>query len=156
MEYSTADLYWEESINAWYKTSQDNSQYYFHNDIVSSWHGAEKYWSLSFFEAKKKLLTCLWKKVDAKFIRDGVKKSHYKDDYKGRLEYPHARDCDYGNQATTYESSLGKGDKKRFTLILDDDVYNEVVAVATLNNMRRNTYLNTMIRDTIQTEEVSV
>jgi len=150
MEYTTTDLYWEEGSIAWYKTTQDNSQYYFHNDIVSSCHGAEKYWSLSFFEAKKKLLTCVWKKVDAKFVRDVIKKSHYKEDYKGRLEFPHAKDCDYGNQATTYESSLGKGNKKRFTLILDDYVYDEVVAAASLKDMRRNTYLNTMIRDTIE------
>ena len=146
MEYSTQDLYWEESSSAWYKTTQGKTSYYFHNDIVSSWSGAEKYWSLSFFSAKQKLLTNIWKRIDEKFIRDTIKSSHYTEGYKNRMEYPNARECDYGNQATTYESSLGKGDKKRFTLVLDDDVYEGVIELAEKENMRRNTYLNTMIR----------
>ena len=71
------------------------------------------------------------------------------------MEYPGATNQNYGNQATTYESSMGKGDKKRFTLLLDDDVYDEVIAEASVKNMRRNTYLNTMIRDTIGSREAS-
>ena len=156
MEYTTQDLYWEEGASSWYKTSTGSTQYYFHNDIVSSWKGAEKYWSLSFFEAKGKLLTNLWKKVDPKFVRDTVKSSHYKDPYKNRMEFPDARDCDYGNQASTYESSLGKGDKKRFTLMLDGEVYDEVIAMAEIKHMRRNTFLNTMIKHSLETGEVSV
>ena len=156
MEYTTQDLYWEDNNTSWYKTTHDTSQYYFHKDIVSAWKGSHKYWSLTFYEAKGKLQELIWKKIDQKFIRDVIKLSHYKDDYKGRMEYPGATNQNYGNQATTYESSLGKGDKKRFTLLLDDYVYEEVVAAASLKNMRRNTFLNSMIKDTIQTEEVSV
>ena len=156
MEYTTQDLYWEENNTSWYKTTQGKTSYYFHNDIVSSWNGAEKYWSLSFFSAKGKLLTNIWKRIDEKFVRDTIKSSHYQEGYKNRREYPNARDCDYGNQATTYESSLGKGDKKRFTLVLDDYVYDEVVAMAEKDGIRRNTYLNTMIKNQIEVDEVSV
>ena len=156
MEYTTQDLYWEEGTSSWYKTTQDTSQYYFHNDIVSSWNGSKKYWSKSFYEAKSKLNKCVWKKIDTKFVRDVIKLSHYKDSYKGRNEYPDVDIQNYGNQATTYESSLGKGDKKRFTLLLDFDLYDEVVAAASLKNMRRNTFLNGMIRNTIESEEVVI
>ena len=156
MEYTTQDLYWEDNSTSWYKTTQDKTQYYFHNDIVSSWSSSKKYWSKTFFEAKGKLQHLIWKKIDQKFVRDVIKMSHYKDEYKGKLEYPGATNQNYGNQATTYESSLGKGDKKRFTLLLDDSVYDEVIAAASLKNMRRNTFLNTMIRDTFQADEVLV
>lgn len=156
MEYTTQDLYWEDNNTSWYKTTKHTTQYYFHNDIISSWKSSQKYWSLSFFNAKSKLQDLIWKKIDPKHIRDVIKLSHYKDEYKGRLEYPGATNQNYGNQATTYESSLGKGDKKRFTLLLDGEVYDEVIAAASLQKMRRNTYLNTMIRDTIEAEEVSV
>ena len=157
MEYNTEDLYWEEETSAWYKTtSQDPTLHYFHNDIISSWNGSTKLFTTSFVEGKKKLAGCVWKRIDQKFIRDVIKKSHYKEDYKGMREYPHAVDCEYGNQATTYESSLGKGNKKRFTLILDDYVYDEVVAEATSHNMRRNVFLNSMIKETIEGGEVSV
>ena len=136
MEYSTEDLYWEEETSAWYKTTtQDPTLHYFHNDIISTWNGSTKILSTPFVEAKKKLEGCVWKRIDQKFIRDVIKKSHYKDEY---------------------ESSLGKGNKKRFTLVLDDYVYDEVVAEATLQNMRRNVFLNSMIKETIEAGEVSV
>ena len=146
MEYTTADLYWEDSTTSWYKSSQDKQQYYFHNDIVSCWSSSNKIWSRTFYEAKKKLHNNTWNDVAEKFVRDIIKLSHYKDGWRGRMEYPGATNQNYGNQATTYESSLGKGDKKRFTLLLDDDIYDEIIAAATIKNMRRNTYINGMMR----------
>jgi len=155
MEYTTADLYWEDSTISWYKHTSNNNQYYFHNDSISCWALSNKSWSKTFYDAKSKLHNCIWQKIDEKFIRDTIKLAHYTDEWKGRIEFPHATNQHYGNQATTYESSLGKGDKKRFTLLLDDDVYDEVIAEASVKKMRRNTYLNLMIRDTIESREVS-
>ena len=56
---------------------------------------------------------------------------------------------------TQSSGGLGVPAPPQYSLLLDDDVYEEVVSVATLNNMRRNTYLNTMIRDTIESREAS-
>jgi hypothetical protein len=39
--------------------------------------------------------------------------------------------------------------------VFDDDIYDEVIAEASVKNMRRNTYLNTMIRNTIESREAS-
>ena len=159
MEYSTADLYWEDSKSSWYKTSHDKRQYYFHNDTISCWQSSTKHWSRTFFDAKDKLQACIWKKIDERFVRDGVKMTHYKDEWKGRMEYPGITNENYGNQASAYESSLGKGTRRRFTLLLDDDVYDEIVANASLQNKRRNTYINEIMRticesnDVLQTQE---
>ena len=83
MEYTTADLYWEDSKSSWYKTSHDKHQYYFHNDHVSCWQSSTKHWSKSFYDAKDKLHGCIWKKIGEKFVRDGVKMTHYKEEWKG-------------------------------------------------------------------------
>lgn len=155
MEYSTADLYWEDSKSNWYKTKQENFQYYFHKDRVSCWKGTQQYWSKSFCDAKKKVGGLVWAKVGENFIRNNIKLHHSPEEWRGRMEYPNISECGYGNQATHYQSLLGKGDKKRFTMLLDDDVYDEVVADAQLKNMRRNTYLNVMIKDAYESRETA-
>ena len=95
-------------------------------------------------------------KIYENFIRDNIKIHHSSQECKGRVEYPYLSDgYEFGNQATKYISALGKGNKRRFTLLLDDDIYDEVIAEASVKNMRRNTYLNTMIRDTIGSREAS-
>ena len=155
MEYTTADLYWEDNNNSWYKTKYENHTYFYHNDIVSCWSGSARVWSNTFFEAKRKTHECIWSKLDEKFIRDTIKLSHYQEGWKGRMEYPGTTNQNYGNQATICESSLGRGAKRRFTLLLDDDVYQEVISSAIENEMRRNTYLNDLIRNSM-VAEVSV
>lgn len=146
MEYTTEDIYWEDAAE-WYKSQSKGLNYYFHNNEVSSWKVDKKIWSGDYDNYKKKMFGLVWKKTDSRFIRDCVKIHHGKEEWKGQAEFPYLSDgYDFGNQATKYQSVLGKGDKRRFTMLLDDDLYEDVVEEAQGKGIRRNTYLNAMIR----------
>tara|TARA_Y100000310_G_scaffold334253_1_gene413663 strand:- start:3710 stop:4189 length:480 start_codon:yes stop_codon:yes gene_type:complete len=154
MEYTTEDIYWEEG-GEWFKSKANNYSYYFHNDEVSCWHIDKKLWSGKLEDKREIVEKLIWKKADTRFIRDCIKINHTREAWKGRMEYPHLEDgYGFGNQATKYVSALGKGDRRRFTLLLDDDLYEEVVVEAQSKGMRRNTFLNSMIREVYE-EKVS-
>jgi len=155
MDYSTADLYWEDSKSSWYKAQNNNHQYYFHNDVVSCWKQQQWYWSRTFYDAKTRCYDLVWKKVGEKFIRNNVKLQHNVESWKGRIEYPGISECDFGNQATHYQSVLGKGDKKRFTMLMDDDLYDEVIADCSLKKIRRNTFINGLIKNVYESREAA-
>ena len=147
MEYTTEEIYWEDRKD-WFKSKSNDLLHYLHNDEVSCWCLGKKLWSGSFDDKKKLVKDLVWKKVDTRFVRDCIKVNHSKEEWKSHSEYPYLSDgYDYGNQATKYVSALGKADRRRFTLILDDDVYEEVIEDAQSKGIRRNTYLNTIIRE---------
>lgn len=147
MEYTTEDIYWEDA-KEWYKAKKDNLSFYCHNNEVSCWEYEKKIWSGDYPTHKPQLNGLMWKKADTRFIRDSIKINHNKEEWKGRMEYGYLKDgYDFGNQATRYISALGKGDKRRFTMLLDDDLYDDIVEEAQTKGLRRNTYLNTFIRD---------
>ena len=155
MEYTTADIYWEDSAD-WFKSQSDNLSYYVHNDDLSCWDHGKKIWSGKLEDRKESVDGLVWKKADPRFIRDCIKINHTREEWKGRMEYPHLSDgYDFGNQATKYVSALGKGDRRRFTLLLDDDLYEEVIEDAQAQGMRRNTYLNSMIREVYEDKVAS-
>ena len=146
MEYTTDDIYWEDSKN-WYKSKKENLSYYYHNDEVSCWQLERKIWTGKLDEYKSKVADLIWKMTDERFIRDCIKINHSKDEWRGRKEFPYLRDgYNFGNQASRYTSALGKGDKRRFTMLLDDDLYEDVVSSAQEKGIRRNTFLNGFIR----------
>ena len=146
MIYTTEDLYWEDSKN-WYRAKIDNLSYYYHNDEVSCWSREKKIFTGTLNQYKDRIARLQWKITDERYIRDTIKINHYKDDWKGRNEYSYLSDgYDFGNQASKYISALGKGDKRRFTMILDDDLYEDIVSTAQQKGLRRNTFLNDFIR----------
>ena len=155
MDYTTEEIYWEDGTD-WFKAKSNETTYYFHSDEISCWNLDKKLWSGSFDEKKNIAKDLIWKKVDTKFVRDCIKVNHSKEVWRSHQEYPFLSDgYDFGNQATKYVSSLGKGDRRRFTLLLDDDLYEEVVEDAQSKGMRRNTYLNTMIREVYEDKVAS-
>jgi len=157
MEYTTQDIYWEERTE-WFKSQASGASdptYYFHNDEVSCWDMSKKKWSGKLDDRRELVDKLIWKKADTRFIRYNIKIHHSSQEWKGRVEYPYLSDgYEFGNQATKYISALGKGNKRRFTLLLDDDLYEDVVEDAQAKGMRRNTLLNSMIRE-VYTESVS-
>ena len=155
MEYSTADLYWEDSKSNWYKAQHEEISYYFHNDRVSCWKKSQQYWTRTFFDAKKRVYDLEWRKVDEKFVRNNIKLNHDPQKWRGKMEYPSISECEFGNQATHYHSSLGKGDKKRFTMLMDDDLYDEVIADCNIKKMRRNTFINGLIKNVYDSREAA-
>ncbi len=161
MEYTSDDIYWEDETK-WFKAKKGDKSYYFHNNELSCWVADNKVWSGD-YENHKYLINSqqiglTWKLTDSRFIRDCIKINHAKDTWRGRQEHSHLKDgLSFGNQASTYSSILGKGDKRRFTMLLDDDLYEDIVSSAQERGIRRNTFLNVFIREAYEnTAQVEV